>query len=133
MGSGVGNAGMIWQAESDFYTRVAGGYFTEGVSHQTDLPLQVQQLANISPARVRQFERYIEDHQVGAILVDASHRPVWADTFRKLGPAGHLSGGVIVYPAATWRARPYLEGSLAAARFSKFRRFRYFTYSLLGS
>ncbi|HUA40492.1 MAG TPA: hypothetical protein VMA32_02925 [Streptosporangiaceae bacterium] len=95
--SGVGNAGMLWQAESDFYMRVDGGYFTEGVSHRTDLPLQVQQLASISPARVWQFERYVSDNHVGAILVDASHRLEWTNIFRKLGLVGHLSGGVIVY------------------------------------
>jgi hypothetical protein len=97
--SGVGNDGMLWQAESDFYFRIAGGYFTEGVSHRTDLPPQVQHLASVSPAGVRQFERYIRDRQVGAILVDARQRPVWANIFRKLGLVGHLAGGVIVYPA----------------------------------
>jgi hypothetical protein len=97
--SDVGNAGMLWQAQSDFYMRIAGGYFTEGLSHRTDLPLPVQHLANATPRRVEQFERFVKADHVGAILLDASQQPAWAGIFRKVGLVGHTIGGVIVYPA----------------------------------
>jgi hypothetical protein len=95
--SQVGNAGMLWQAQSDFYMRIAGGYFTEGLSHRTDLPNPVQHLAKATPARVAQFERFVKADHVGAILLDASQEPPWAGIFRKLGLVGHATGGVIVY------------------------------------
>jgi hypothetical protein len=96
--SGLGNAGMLWQAETDFYMRVSGGYFTEGISHRTDLPMRVQHLANPSPSRVAVFERFVRYNHVGAILVDASAHPAWAAIFRKMGLVGHTTGGVTVYP-----------------------------------
>jgi hypothetical protein len=96
--SNVGNAGMLWQAESDFYLRISGGYFTEGISHRTDLPIAVQHLAQATPARVAQFERYVKADHVGAILLDAGQKPAWAGIFRKVGLVGHAIGGVIVYP-----------------------------------
>jgi hypothetical protein len=95
--SDVGNAGMLWQAESDFYLRISGGYFTEGISHRTDLPMPVQHLAQATPARIAQFERYVKADHVGAILLDAGHEPVWAGIFGRVGLVGHPVGGVIVY------------------------------------
>ena len=47
--SDVGNAGMLWQAESGFYMRVAGGFLNAGVSHRTDLPRPVQDLSHARP------------------------------------------------------------------------------------
>ena len=95
-----GNAGMLWQAQSDFYMRIAGGYLNEGINHRTDLPRPVQALADATPARVAEFERFVKADHVGAILVDASDKPVpgWVRVFRLLGLVGHTTGGVVVYP-----------------------------------
>jgi hypothetical protein len=96
--SEVGNAGMLWQAQTDFYMRVAGGYFTEGISHRTDLPLPVQHLSAATPARLAQFERFIKADHVGAILLQAGQEPPWVGIFRKVGLVGHTTGGVVVFP-----------------------------------
>ena len=96
--SNVGNAGMLWQAESGFYMRIAGGYINEGINHRTDLPRSVQALADATPAHVAMFERFVKADHVGAILVDARNEPVWAGILRKLGLVGHATGGVVVYP-----------------------------------
>jgi hypothetical protein len=95
--SKVGNAGMLWQAETDFYMRIAGGYFTEGISHRTDLPLPVQHLSAATPARVAQFERFVKAGHVGAILLQAGQEPPWVGIFRKIGLIGRTTGGVVVY------------------------------------
>jgi hypothetical protein len=95
--SEVGNAGMLWQAESDFYMKIAGGYFTEGISHRTDLPVPVQHLADATPARVAQFERFVKADHVGAILLEVGHEPTWVGIFRKVGLVGQTTGGVILY------------------------------------
>jgi len=97
--SQVGNAGLQWQAKSDFYMRIAGGYFTVGASHRTDLPLPVQHLSNATPEHVAQFERFLLTDHIGAILLDARHEPLWAGIFAKVGLVGHTTGGVIVYQA----------------------------------
>ena len=51
--SNVGNAAMLWQAQTSFYLRVAGGYINAGLNNRTDLPGPVQALAKASPAAVQ--------------------------------------------------------------------------------
>jgi hypothetical protein len=96
--STVGNAGMLWQAESGFYMRIAGGFINRGLTRRTDLPRAVQNLAHATPAKVARFERYIKTRHVGAILLDARSEPRWAGIFRRVGLVGHTIGDVIVYP-----------------------------------
>jgi hypothetical protein len=96
--SDVGNAGMLWQAQSDFYMRIAGGYINQAITRGSDLPASVQDLAHSTPARIAQFERFVKARHVGAILLDARHEPLWVGIFRRIGLAGHRIGDVVVYP-----------------------------------
>jgi hypothetical protein len=95
--SKVGNAGMLWQAHSDFYTRLAGGYINQAITRRTDLPRIVQDLANASPLRVRKFEAYVRSARIGAILLDYYREPKWVGIFWRIGLKGHLVDGVVVY------------------------------------
>jgi hypothetical protein len=95
--STVGNAGMLWSAQSGFYLRIAGGYINEGINHGTDLPRPVAALADPTPARVATFEAYVKRHHVGAILLDRSDEPGWVGIFPELGLVGRTTGGVVVY------------------------------------
>jgi hypothetical protein len=95
--SRVGNAGMLWQAQTDFYMRIAGGYINQGIARQTDLPPPVQELDKASPSRVAKFERFVKSAHVGAILLDAGHEPKWVGIFWRIGLKGHRIGDVIVY------------------------------------
>jgi hypothetical protein len=96
--SKVGNAGMLWQAESGDYWRLAGGFLNAGFEHRTDLPAPAQKLDKATPGRVHQVEDLIRSDHIGAILVDARHAPGWAGIFGIFGLTGHRAGGVIVYP-----------------------------------
>lgn len=95
--SSIGNAGMLWQAQSGFYMRLAGGYINAGLNNRTDLPQQVQNLAAASPARVAAFERYVRTDRIGAVLVDMIHEPQWVGIFWRMGLRGHKINHVIVY------------------------------------
>jgi hypothetical protein len=95
--SQVGNAGLLWQAQSDFYLRIAGGYINQAIDRGSDLPDPVQDLAGGTPAQVAQFAQFVKADHVGAILLDARHEPLWVGIFRRMGLRGHLAGGVIVY------------------------------------
>jgi hypothetical protein len=95
--SEVGNAGMLWQAQSDFYMRVAGGYINEAITRRSDLPDQVQDLSSATPAIVARFEQFVRADHVGAILIDARYEPKWVGVFRRMGLNGHRIGNVIVY------------------------------------
>jgi hypothetical protein len=95
--SDVGNAGMLWQAQSDFYMRLAGGYINQAITKGSDLPDQVQDLSHATPAIVAQFERFVRADHVGAILLDADHEPKWVGIFWRMGLHGRWIGSVIVY------------------------------------
>ncbi|HYK70604.1 MAG TPA: hypothetical protein VEV45_21855 [Streptosporangiaceae bacterium] len=95
--STVGNAGMLWQAETNFYVRLAGGYINQSITKGSDLPRAVQRLAKASPAGVTRFENYLREARIGAILVDRNHAPKWVGMFWRVGLKGHPSGNVVVY------------------------------------
>jgi hypothetical protein len=96
--SDVGNAGMLWQAETGFYVRLAGGYINQAITKGSDLPRPVQRLARATPANVAHFEAYVRKARIGAILVDHKHSPLWVGMFWRMGLRGYYSGNVIVYP-----------------------------------
>jgi len=95
--SNVGNAGMLWQAQSGFYMRLSGGFINAGINHLSDLPPPVQDLKHATPARVARFEAYVKTNKIGAILLDVKHEPRWVAIFQQLGLVGHRTGGVLVY------------------------------------
>jgi hypothetical protein len=97
--SARGNAGLLWQAETDFYPRLAGGYLGSLLAHRTDLPSPIADLAGArwTPQRVAQFRSYLAAAKVTAILVDAHWAGHWPKILDGLGLRGRLIGGVIVY------------------------------------
>ena len=95
--SQVGNAGMLWQAQSGFYFRIAGGYINQAITRGSDLPDSVQDLSHATPLAIAQFESFVKADHVGAILLDARHEPLWVGIFRRMGLDGHPMGDVIVY------------------------------------
>jgi hypothetical protein len=94
--STVGNAGLLWQAQTDFYLRISGGYINQAITRGSDLPDSVQDLSEGTPYQVAQFEKFVKADHVGAILLDARHEPLWVGIFRRMGLHGHLIGDVIV-------------------------------------
>jgi len=95
--SQLGNAGLLWQAETDYYLRISGGYINQAIDRGSDLPDPVQDLSQGTPAQVAQFAQFVRADKVGAILLDYRHEPLWVGIFRRMGLRGHLIGGVVVY------------------------------------
>ena len=96
--SEVGNAGMLWQAETGFYVRLGGGFINQAITPHSDLPRLVQALDRPTPAAILQFESYVRTSGIGAILVDAAHETPLAGIFWRLGLVGQRLGRVVVYP-----------------------------------
>ncbi len=96
--SNIGNAGMVWQADTDFYLRLAGGYINQSITRRSDLPPPVQHLAHASPGYVRSFESYLRKDHIGAILIDQKHPPKWVGVFWRIGLKGHIVDNVVIYP-----------------------------------
>jgi hypothetical protein len=95
--SNVGNAGMLWQAQSDYYWRLAGGFINAFITHRTDLPKPVQNLEHATPAYVAEFQQYVRKDHIGAVLLDVRHEPLWSVVFARMGLTGHRTGDVMIY------------------------------------
>jgi hypothetical protein len=100
--SGRGNAGMLWQAETNFPWRLAGGYLGSLLARHTDLPLPVADLARgpLTQGEIHRFRQYVSAASVTTILVEASSAGQWPRILGKAGLRGRLIGGVIVYRIA---------------------------------
>ena len=92
-----GNAGMLFQADTDFYFRIAGGFINASLNSSSALPRPVALLSDPNPVRERGFFSYIHASGVGAIIVERAWSQKWMDIFGKLGLRGTTVGGVIVY------------------------------------
>jgi hypothetical protein len=101
-----GNAGMLFQADADFYFRIAGGFINASLTPQDALPPDVKLVANPSAAADRKFEDYIRSSGVGAIVVEQAWEDTWMRNYSiKLGMHGISVGGVTIYPTAPWLAQ----------------------------
>ena len=92
-----GNAGMLFQADTDFYFRIAGGFINVSVSNTTALPEPVARLRHPTPARERRFRAYVHRAGVGAILVERAWAAPWMQVFSRMGLHGTSAGGMIIY------------------------------------
>jgi hypothetical protein len=91
-----GNAGMLFQAYSGFYFRIAGGYINESLSGT--YPPPVEALADpATRATIRQFQEFARDSHLGAVLVEQLWAEPWMSVFGRMGMHGTSVGGVTVY------------------------------------
>jgi hypothetical protein len=95
-----GNAGMLFQADANFYMRIAGGFVNRSFSDPTALPAPVAGLMHPTPAREQQFRAYVHQAGVGAILVERAWAAPWMQVFSRMGLHGTSVGGMIVYRPA---------------------------------
>jgi hypothetical protein len=95
-----GNAGMLFQADTNFYFRIAGGFVNRSFSTVTGLPAPVEVLDHPTPAREQQFRAWVHQAGVGAILVERAWSAPWMRVFSRMGLHGTQAGGVIVYRTA---------------------------------
>jgi hypothetical protein len=92
-----GNAGMMFQASTDFYFRLAGGFINASLSRPDALPPAIAAMSHITKIRTEQFERYIRRNEIGAIVVEHSWSEQWMYVFREIGIKGTNIGGVTIY------------------------------------
>ena len=94
-----GNVGLLWQAQTDFYPKVAGGFINKAITGYDGVPAPVAELAigGLTKPDVRRFRSYLTTAKVGAILVEENEAASWPAIFTRLGLHGQAVGGVIVY------------------------------------
>jgi hypothetical protein len=100
-----GNAGMLFQADADFYFRIAGGYINQSLTPVNAVPHPITEAADPSKVANATFENYIRTSGVGAIIVEHAWQLPWMSNFsREYHMRGISVGGVTVYPTAQWLA-----------------------------
>jgi hypothetical protein len=92
-----GNAGMLFQADTAFYMRIAGGFINESLNNGTGLPAPVALLKHPTAASEQQFRAYVRQAGVGAILVERAWASPWMAVFNRMGLPSTRVGGVILY------------------------------------
>jgi hypothetical protein len=98
-----GNAAMLFQADTNFYMRVAGGFINMAITPRSDLPSEVSVLAHATPKREKRFLAYLKYARIQDILVEKDWEPRWVGVLRKMGLHGRTVGGILLY-----RIRPCL-------------------------
>lgn len=93
-----GNAGLLWQAETDFYLRLSGGFVNAAVA-EGDVPPQVADLykGRLTTEHIQQFRIFVKSARIKAILVEADMAGRWPRILRDLGLREQTTGGVILY------------------------------------
>jgi hypothetical protein len=98
--SGRGNAGMLFQAYTNFYMRLAGGFINATFTDPSALPAPVAALRRPTPAREGQFLAYAREAGIGAVIVDQAWAETWMSIFSRLGMRGTSAGGITIYQIA---------------------------------
>ena len=99
------NAGMLFQADTDFYFRIAGGFINASLTPVNALPHPVAAVADPSKDTAKRFENYIRSSGVGAVIVEQAWELPWMSNFSvKFHMHGTSVGGVTIYPTAPWLA-----------------------------
>ena len=93
-----GNAGLLWQAQTDFYLRLAGGFVNAAIA-EGDVPTQVADLGKgrLTREHIQQFRLFVKSARITAILVEAGKGGRWPHILQELGLRGQRTDGVILY------------------------------------
>lgn len=96
--SARGNAGLLFQAVSDFYFRISGGFVNQAMTPRSDLPRPIQYLQTPSKPVEGAALDYLEDSRVGAVLFENRFpEPAILSAFHGMGLRGRVLGGVTMF------------------------------------
>ena len=96
-----GNAGMMFQAYTDYYFNIAGGFINASLSRQDALPTPVADLSHlpgkVGKQRIQDFKAYIKSAHIGAIVVERAWSEHWMYVFGPLGLKADTVDGVTIF------------------------------------
>lgn len=93
---------MLWQAQANFYFRMASGHFGAPPPAYEALPIVRQLRSNEpGPGAAPALRSFIVGHGVGAIIQDPHWSAPWTPVLRRLGLRGVRAGGIVVYRVPT--------------------------------
>jgi hypothetical protein len=100
-----GNAGMLFQATTGYYFRIAGGFINASLSSVNALPAPVGAMSNPSGFNRESLEEYLRVSGVGAIVVEQAWSEQWMYNFSRVGLKPVSVGGVTVFNTNTLNPR----------------------------
>ncbi|MFZ1121584.1 MAG: hypothetical protein WAN81_15265 [Candidatus Binataceae bacterium] len=125
---GINGNSMMWQLESRWYFRMAGGYAGNPPLEFRQWPIVrvFYRVATVAlPAAGDQLKAFLATHRATAVLVDDREAEIWRPLMATLGATPIEAGGMTIYRAtaaelAPWRDSTALamETRLAKARFA---------------
>ncbi len=96
-----GNAGMLFQAYTGFYFKIAGGFINASLSQTDALPVPVEDLTylpgKVGAQRVADFRAYVKSAHIGALIVERDWSEHWMYVFGRLGLKTTTVGGVTIF------------------------------------
>jgi hypothetical protein len=96
--SGRGNAGMLFQADTGFYFRVAGGFVNQAMTPRSDLPFWVRSLQNPATTGYQNAFYYLRQDRIGAVLFENRFpEPRLLSPFYSLGLHSRVIGGITLF------------------------------------
>lgn len=91
-------ASMLWQANTDFYFRMASGHFGPPPPQYLARPVVKQLRANAPrPGAAPGLRSFIVSHHVGAVIQARQWTSGWTPILRQMGLRSEAMGGVLVY------------------------------------
>jgi hypothetical protein len=96
-----GNAGMMFQAYTDFYFNISGGFINASLSQSDALPYTVEALSHlpgrVGAERIVNFKAFVKSAHIGALVVERAYSEHWMYVFGPLGMKATTVGGVTVF------------------------------------
>ncbi len=110
--SSRGNAGLLWQAQTGFWFRLAGGYVNAALAHyHLAVPIQLALVAHEGPVsgttagpktgptktNLKALQEFLVKAKVGAIILESSGALNWPRLLDRIGMRNVQVGGVFLY------------------------------------
>lgn len=96
---GIGGNSMLWHAEAGFGFRLAGGYVGDEfpASYREDPLYGTLAFFGPTPDMVANARRFLDDHEVDAVVLAEGHAGPWPAILGRLGLTPQRVGGVLLY------------------------------------
>jgi hypothetical protein len=95
------NAGMMFQAYTGFYFKIAGGFINASLSSKYATPDQIQLLSHPTAQRVAAFKAYVKAAHVNSVVVERGWSEHWMYVFGKIGLKATTVGDVTIFQVPT--------------------------------
>jgi hypothetical protein len=88
---------MLWQAESDMYFRMAGGYTGQSAPAPFNVDPAIKELDGIGAPSATDLRHFLLTYRVSRVLILPGQAEGWTAVMATLGIGAQPAGGMLVY------------------------------------